>query len=495
MSASWRRWLRPGASFRRVFLIQLVAMLVGWTVWIVHFWSQYTHVAGPEVGSLRSDLGDVAQRLADGAALTADAAAVPAVLVQRLNELDVGYQEMLRLKTPAFGYVLWSAQGRVVLEQQAKAVWWQGLPPQPETDERRMGRELNDAQGQAWFAIRRPSADGRYVAAAAVQREALDELLYVLLRATLVPTLWILPFMLPTTLLIAWVATRPVRRLARHIGQREADDLSEVPEHASDAELAPVVRAVNRWMQALRQARATQALVRERERTFFANAAHELRTPLAALGAYAHALEHSEQTTTSAEAVQGLRMSVQRMSALLDKLLLLARLDAQTHSQAPVRIDLAQRLRERVAAFAPLALRRRIDLSLDAPAAGAVISGHEENLLAVVDNLLDNALRYTPDGGRIEVSLQGSAASGWRLQVADDGPGIEPALRERVFERFYRAPGVTAPGTGLGLSIVRESVNTMGAQVLLGEGLGGRGLGVQVQWPTEMSQSVKQPEA
>jgi signal transduction histidine kinase len=465
-----RGW--PGASFRRVLLIQVGAMLVGWAVWILAYWLGYMH-GTPPGASLRNDLPQVAQLLADTAALKPERAALDA----RLQGLHNGYTEMLRMKTPAFGWVVWRADGSVLASDRAEAAWWAGRTAASEGDIEVPGRGT-------WYAVQRLSADGSMRAAAAVQREALNAQLGLLLRATLVPTLWIVPFLLPTTLLIAWVATLPVRRLAREIEGRDAADLRPVDDTRVPAELRPVAGAINGWLRSLAQARGAEAAARERERTFFANAAHELRTPLAAIGAHAHTLAQraaGQGEPAQAATTAGLQAAVRRMAALLDQLLLLARLDAQAHTEAVLPLDLAQVLRERVAHAAPRALALGTQLSLQAQAP-APLHAQPEALHSVIDNLIDNALKYTPPGGEVQVLLQ-RRAPGWAVGVLDNGPGVPPALHEQVFERFFRAPGAQQPGTGLGLAIVRETTRAAGGTVALGPGLGGRGLGIWVTWP------------
>jgi signal transduction histidine kinase len=473
---SRRRFPALGASFRRVLLIQFVAMMVGWAVWVINYWVQYTRVAGPDVPSLRSDLGLVAQSLADAVAL--QPAAAQAATQTRLRQFNSGMQDMLRMRTPDFGYVIWTAAGTPVLEQQVRAAWWPtpalALDASVARITEREGLHLRDESGAEWFFIRRVSADGRFIGVAAVRQSALDALWWILLRDTLLPTLWIFPFMLPTTWLIALIATAPVRRLARELHERDASDLRPLPEAGRFTELGPITRAANRWLTLLRGARDAQAAARERERSFFANAAHELRTPLAAIGAYTHALQQERTATgqadqTRTQTAAALAASVSRMTQLLDKLLRLARLDAEQHNAVREELDLNALVTARVAAFAPRAIGRQIQLALDAQPVPR-LRGHRESMESLIDNLLENALRYTPAGGCVRVELRHEGPR-TRLTVLDSGPGIAPAERERVFERFYRVRGNTEPGTGLGLSIVREAARWHGGEVTLDEGL------------------------
>jgi signal transduction histidine kinase len=218
----------------------------------------------------------------------------------------------------------------------------------------------------------------------------------------------------------------------------------------------------------------------QRERAFVQDAAHELRTPMAVISAQAHVLTRATTAAERQQAETALDSAIARASHLSQQLLALAALD-DARAPAPQALDLTTLTEQALAEAATTAQARHIDLSLDAP----------EHLPATLDvgayqsvlrNLLDNALRYVPEGGTIEVSLQ-PRPSGWRLCVADNGPGIPPEDHARLFERFVRGRAPTAPGTGLGLAIVKQAVQRLGGEVRVLTGLQGRGVAFEVQVP------------
>jgi two-component system sensor histidine kinase QseC len=232
----------------------------------------------------------------------------------------------------------------------------------------------------------------------------------------------------------------------------------------------------------------------EREHAFVQDAAHEIRTPLAVINAQAHVMARSTSAEERAQAQAHLEQAVARTSHLAQQLLDLAALDAEAQRPAPREIDVAQWLRAALAQAAPAAMAKQIELSLDAP----------DHLMArldlpalesVIHNLIDNAVRYAHAGGTVAVGLRvepqpptshGKPVQMLHLGVQDDGPGIAPAERAQVFERFYRGEGQeAASGTGLGLAIVRQAVLRMGGEVWLGEGLHGKGVGFFVRVPFE----------
>lgn len=270
-----------------------------------------------------------------------------------------------------------------------------------------------------------------------------------------------------------WLSVRwglmPLRQLAQRIAQRRAGDLTPLQVDRSYAETAPVVQALNALLQ-----RESQRL--DTERNFLADAAHELRTPLAAVSAQAHLLLQEPDPEARRDAATALRQGIERVSHLLVQLLTMARAEARDRTAHPESqlLDLAELLRERAALLAPLARSRRIELSLQAPEQLAW-QGERAALHSVIDNLLDNAIRYTPPGGCVEASLQSRAHGELCLSVADDGPGIAPAERELVFERFYRVAGSSETGTGLGLAIARRMAESLGGRIEIGPGLQGRG--------------------
>ena len=248
--------------------------------------------------------------------------------------------------------------------------------------------------------------------------------------------------------------------------------------------MQPLVTALNDLLERLRKAL-------ERERAFMADAAHELRTPLTALhlqvGMLARASGESERTA----AMGTLSAGVQRAIRLVEQLLALARQEPRAEGRrVPVRLD--DLAREVVAELVPLADAGRIDLGVEA-AQPATVRGDADELRTLLRNLVDNAVRYTPAGGRVDVTVEAAvaaspgasptAASGARLTVSDTGPGIPPEDRERVFDRFYRRAGTEPPGSGLGLAIVKAIADAHGATLTLADGPGGKGLTVTVSFP------------
>ncbi|WP_225783236.1 ATP-binding protein [Xenophilus sp. Marseille-Q4582] len=271
-------------------------------------------------------------------------------------------------------------------------------------------------------------------------------------------------------------ALRPVARVRAQVAARQPDDLSPVSGEGLPEEVAPLVEELN-----LLFARVRSAF--EAQQHFVADAAHELRSPLAALKLQVQGLRRAGDEAAREQAVQRLNAGIDRATRLVEQLLVLARQEAQaTGGAAPAAVDLQALVREAVEEALPGARARRIDLGV-AQADARVLPAHAEALRMLLRNLIDNALKYTPEGGQVDVSLQALPDGGARLAVQDSGPGLPPAERERVLDRFYRAPGSTPGGSGLGLAIVRAVAQWHGASLQLDEAPALGGLRVRVDLP------------
>jgi two-component system OmpR family sensor kinase len=286
------------------------------------------------------------------------------------------------------------------------------------------------------------------------------------------------PFLLllPVAALVVWFGVgrglAPLTDVAAQVRARTPRTLSPLPEQRLPDELRPLAHALNDLLLRLEAALDAQ-------RQFVADAAHELRTPLTAVRLQTQLLDRAESEADKGEALDALREGLKRASHLTEQLLVMARLDPDA-AVPRADVDLAALARDAVAELEPLAHDRGVDLGVDL--AGARLSGEPDNLRALVRNLVDNAVRYTPAGGRVDVSVRAEAGAAV-LAVEDTGPGIPPAERERVFDRFYRASGAPAGGSGLGLAIVRRVADRHGASVALDDGAGGSGLRVTVRFP------------
>ena len=280
--------------------------------------------------------------------------------------------------------------------------------------------------------------------------------------------------------LIWWILARSIRPLqltAQSVGERSESDLRPVDIAGAPVEVLPLVTALNRLLERIRE-------TLQLERRFTADAAHELRTPLAAIRANAQVLVGARDSQEREATARDLLASVDRSTRLVEQLLALARADAALRPEALRQIDLAEHVLEQVGAHTSLAARQGVKIvTALAPQA---VRGDPALLSVLLRNLIENALHYTPPGGEVRVSCGGAATGAW-LEVADDGPGIAPEERERVFERFYRAAGQKATGSGLGLSIVRRIAELHGATIRIlggedGGSEGGRGSRFRVEF-------------
>ena len=263
---------------------------------------------------------------------------------------------------------------------------------------------------------------------------------------------------IPTLALLVWLAVgwglRPLGRMAQLLRERDAGRLDPLVLDPLPDELEPAVSSLNRL---LRQ--VTDTL--ERERRFLSYAAHELRTPLAVLHLHAHNARHAADLQDREAALQQLDAGVLRATRLAEQLLLLARLEPETSAGPRTRIGLAAFLRQEMAELGALSLDRGQELTLEVPPGDACpVDADEAGLRALVQNLLTNAVRHTPEGGHIRVALRRDAQGGLELCLQDSGPGVPPALRQRVLEPFFHHG--TTPGAGLGLAIVARVVQRHG---------------------------------
>jgi two-component system sensor histidine kinase QseC len=289
-------------------------------------------------------------------------------------------------------------------------------------------------------------------------------------------TIFSLPLLLIPAWLIVGIGLRPLRSIASSIAQRSDADLTPLPD-STYRELSPLVDAINGLM-----ARLSQRI--EHEHEFLTDAAHELKTPLAAIQINAHVLlsrAGSEMAERCAEPAAGLRGGVARATHTVHQLLALERARAEPQADHPrPQTDVAEFVRDRVAAAAHLAVQRNIEIEFHAAADGSVPL-HLESMASAVDNLISNAIKYSPQDSRIAVRLN-RIGHIYRLAVADQGPGVAPDLRDKVFERFYRVPGQEQSGSGLGLAIAERGAARNGGIIVLSDGEGGRGLTATIEF-------------
>jgi len=223
-----------------------------------------------------------------------------------------------------------------------------------------------------------------------------------------------------------------------------------------------------------------------RERRFIADAAHELRTPLAAMRINLEALRQREHPAGDELLLDGLMHSGDRATRLVTQLLALMRSDAMSEAGRHQTLRLDELAQERLAALGPIARQGDIELELDV-VSSLTILGERHGLITLLDNLLENAIKHSPPKTTVRVTVARADDGGAALTIDDAGPGIPQGLRERVFERFFRAPDQAQPGSGLGLAIVRAVADTHGASVLLGDAPPGYGLRVTVNFPASAS--------
>ncbi len=299
-------------------------------------------------------------------------------------------------------------------------------------------------------------------------------------RSLALRTLAPLAFMAPLLVLAVWWGVSwslaPVERVRRQLSLRQADDLSPVSDAQLPDEVQPLVSELNLLFERVQHAFDAQ-------QHFVADAAHELRSPLAALRLQLQGLQRAGDDAGRAVAIERLSAGIDRATRLVEQLLTLARQEASTATTAPV--DLRSVAQLALADVAPAAQARNMDVGLhDSDAATVpvpvIVLGSAEALRMLARNLLDNAIKYTPPGGRVDLQVRSDNGHAV-LTVEDSGPGIAPEHRDRVMQRFVRVTAEGAPGSGLGLAIVQAIAQAHGATVLLdaSDRLGGLRVGVR----------------
>lgn len=359
---------------------------------------------------------------------------------------------------------VWDQHGQLVLSDREGVQ----LPNRPN----RSGFVDEEVAGRQWRVYYLQSLDGRWQVAAGQAAYERDELIYGLMVSQVAPWLLVLPFLLA---LMAWAVRRalaPIADLTAELAARKADDLQPIRDTATPAELKPMLGAMNGLF-----TRIDALLVRERR--FTADAAHELRTPLAVLRAQWDVVRRAGSAEERAQAERKLDAGLDRMGRLVTQMLALSRVES---GALPVFTEVAWPpiVEQAMSDCLPLAARRRIELACEWPPEGRhpmPLMGDEHLLTVLLRNLLDNAVRYAPEGTSVVLRFTREMVA-----VDNEGPPLSGEQLARLGERFYRPDGQQEGGSGLGVSIVRRIAELHGLEVVFGAAAEGQGVSVQLRF-------------
>ena len=330
---------------------------------------------------------------------------------------------------------------------------------------------------EAWRVFALTDADNLIQVQIGKPQSELDAAARHQLRITLLAAIVTFALLAVAIWIVIRASLRSVDRIQEIIQARRSFDLEPLPNTELPCELQPLVDSFNRLL-----AQLSASL--EGERRFIADAAHELRTPLAALTAHAELALNARDGRSEREALLKLMAVVKRSSRLCEQLLDLARIDARPEANGPQPIELHELVLLVARDYEVMASKKQQTLSLQVEP--CAMKGYIDELGILIRNLIDNALRYAGEGGRIEIVCQNAIGDGGakevRLRVADDGPGVPTEERARIFDRFYRVAGSGDRGSGIGLSLVARIAQVHEASVDVSEGIAGRGFGITVRF-------------
>ncbi|MDO8466413.1 MAG: ATP-binding protein [Gallionella sp.] len=381
-----------------------------------------------------------------------------------LDELETEHAPLLHKYARRVAFQVWDKEQQLRLHSA-------NAPQQPLANKE---RGFSDAtiDGHRWRVFSTWDESGEYLIHVAERTEVRDELARGIAGNLLRP-LW---FSLPLLALLLWIAVlrglRPLDKLAREVEQREPDNLAALDASSAPREVVPLIERLNRLF-----ARIDASM--QKERRFTADAAHELRTPVAAIKAQAQVARAASGEAERTHALDNAILGCDRAAHLIDQLLTLARVDTLDRSVAEP-CQLRNIAAEAIAALAPAALEKGVQLELLA-CDEATVRGNSGLLRVLLRNLLDNAMKHTPPGTLVQVNIAHEPGA-ISLSVSDNGPGIPEQERDKVLERFYRPLGTQASGSGLGLSIVQRISEVHGATLQMQPASEGRGLWVTVNF-------------
>jgi two-component system, OmpR family, sensor kinase len=342
-----------------------------------------------------------------------------------------------------------------------------GNAPHGPADDRQLWR-LKDGlhsdvyQGQPVRVLLRTRPDGSRFAVTQ-STEIRSELAGNMALRTLLPIAALVPCLMLVTVVVIAGSLRPMSRLANDLDARRADDVGQLPAVGAPSELQPFLGSINGLLGRLHT-------MIDQQRRFIADAAHELRTPVTALSLQADNLDLAEMPAAARDRLQALKTGISRTKHLLEQLLTLAYQEAAPASGGET-AQLDKIAKEVVAGFLPEAAARNVDLGFTV-AESVAVEGEPQFLISAIRNLVQNALKFTPESGRVDLGIyrEGGQAV---FRIEDTGPGIPPDDLDRILEPFFRGRRATGEGSGLGLSIVKRIVDRSGGTIAI-ENIAGR---------------------
>lgn len=450
---------------RRIFLTLLLTCLF---VWFAIYLLGLYFVNKPNSGNFDREMFS----LADTVRTVVETNPDPAVMVMALSGVEASLASqarVLNIPNEFHNFHVRSADGKLVIKSAFAEDQHLGKLDQVGFFRARLGNKSFRVYG-LWTADRRYRIE--LIQSETSRREAFNSVMFSN-EGMLFPFLvGFLLLLIPMWVAVRW-GLRPLRRLSGELALRPPGDLRPLDKRKIDAELDPIVNELN------------DSLVRlddllQRERAFLADAAHEIRTPLALIAAQADTLSFASERESREEAIGRLHAGINRCSRLVSQLLSLARLEASADRRLD-QFDIADVIRESLATYSRDASARGIDLTYEGPDHQVAVMPRYA-LESVINNLVGNATRYVQVGGKILVNLAKLPNGNLQFRVSDNGPGISLQERDSLFERFRRGANVTATGSGLGLAIAAAAARQFEAQFEVGSGLDGQGVSFAVEW-------------
>ena len=395
-------------------------------------------------------------------------------LTNLLNQsVSSAHKAALSSTTDNFGYFRQNQHDlvfQILNNQTGDMVKSPGAPEAPLSTHDFGFEHLNSPSGTSWYSYTLTNKTiSVIIAVKEAYRKRLDNSIFmhdliIILIAYIVIAILLLS--------VIYVGLSPVRRVAKEVGHRDSDHLGAINVKKVPNEIKPLVRELNKLFR-----RIASSL--DREKKFTADAAHELKTPLAALKMQVEVAIREENGQKRAEILEKITTGSNRCAHIVNQLLTLSRLEPEARLSNTEQIDLNATCRQMISMLAASALDKDIDIEFVAPEKNIIIQGNKTSIEILLRNLIHNAIHYHPGGGMIKVALSDRHHK-IVLQVIDDGPGVPKDQQKRIFDRFYRQVGQKVQGSGLGLSIVSHIVRLHEGSIQAKTPHSGKGLEVRV---------------